>query len=175
MRRSLIAPCILLLCSLMNAGCAASRPFARGGVEVSSATLSGLNASQTGSALPARLDPDAEVLMAIGPMPAPQPEAAPVTGPVLTGGASFYHPSLNGNLTANGETYSDHALTAASLTLKFGTRVRVTNLANQRSVVVRINDRGPYVRGRVIDLTRRAASELGFVQQGVTKVRIEPI
>ncbi len=106
-------------------------------------------------------------------MVAPKPEAAPVAGPVLFGGASFYHPSLNGNLTANGETYTDHALTAASLTLKFGTRVRVTNLVNQKNVVVRINDRGPYIRGRVIDLTRRAANELGFVQQGVTKVRIE--
>ena len=94
---------------------------------------------------------------------------------MLTGGASFYHPSLNGNLTANGERYSDHDLTAASLTLKFGTRVRVTNLANQKNVVVRINDRGPYVRGRIIDLTRRAANELGFVQQGVTKVRIETL
>jgi len=107
-------------------------------------------------------------------LPAPKPEVA-VVGPVLTGGASFYHPSLNGNLTANGETYSDRALTAASLTLKFGTRVRVTNLANQKNVVVTINDRGPYVRGRIIDLTRRAANALGFVQQGVTKVRIEPL
>ena len=163
MRRSLIAPCLLLLCTLINAGCAASRPFARGGVEVSSATPSGP------SAWPAKLGPDAEVSIALGP------EAAPAAGPVLTGGASFYHPSLNGNLTANGERYSDHDLTAASLTLKFGTRVRVTNLANQKNVVVRINDRGPYVRGRIIDLTRRAANELGFVQQGVTKVRIETL
>jgi rare lipoprotein A len=153
-----------MLCSLLNAGCAATRPFAHGGVEVSIASP----AQSAPIAWPAKLGPDAEV-----PMVAPKPEAVPVAGPVLFGGASFYHPSLNGNLTANGETYTDHALTAASLTLKFGTRVRVTNLVNQKNVVVRINDRGPYIRGRVIDLTRRAANELGFVQQGVTNVRIE--
>jgi len=66
-------------------------------------------------------------------------------------------------------------LTAAHRTLEFGTRVRVTNLANLKSVVVTINDRGPYVSGRIIDLSRRAASALGFLRDGVTRVRVEPL
>jgi len=91
------------------------------------------------------------------------------------GTASFYHPALVGHLTANGDRYSDLALTAAHRTLDLGTRVRVTNLANSRSVVVTVNDRGPYVRGRIIDLSRRAALMLGFVQQGVARVKIDPL
>ena len=66
-------------------------------------------------------------------------------------------------------------MTAASRTLDFGTRVRVTNLVNSKSVVVTINDRGPYVTGRIIDLSRRAASRLGFVEEGLTRVRIDPL
>ncbi len=160
MRRFPLAPCLLILSALLSAECAASLPLARndrGGVEL-------------GSAWPAKLDPDAGV-----PIFAPKAELASCVGPVLTGAASFYHPSLNGLRTANGETYSDRALTAAHLTLKFGTRVRVTNLENHRNVVVTINDRGPYVRGRIIDLSRRAASALGFVEQGVTRVQVQPL
>lgn len=78
-------------------------------------------------------------------------------------------------MTANGETFSSQLLTAASRTLDFGTRVRVTNLSNLKSVVVTINDRGPYVNGRIIDLSRRAASVLGFVRDGVARVRVEPL
>lgn len=68
-----------------------------------------------------------------------------------------------------------NALTAAHRTLPFGTRVRVTNLGNGRSVVVRINDRGPFVRGRIIDLSRHAAERLGFTRQGVTRVEVRVI
>ena len=91
------------------------------------------------------------------------------------GAASYYHSALNGRRTANGETYDDRELTAAHLTLDFGTRVRVTNLANAKSVVVKVNDRGPFVRGRIIDLSRRAASVLGFVRRGVARVRVDPL
>jgi len=91
------------------------------------------------------------------------------------GKASFYHPSLDGRPTASGATFDSHLLTAAHRTLQFGTKVRVTNLVNLKSVVVTINDRGPFVDGRIIDLTRRAATALGFVQRGITRVRIEPI
>jgi peptidoglycan lytic transglycosylase len=97
------------------------------------------------------------------------------SGPSQTGSASYYHPSLNGLMTANGETFDDSRLTAAHRTLRFGTRVRVTNLSNSKSVVVKINDRGPFVAGRIIDLSRRAANALGFVQKGVTRVRVQPL
>ena len=96
-------------------------------------------------------------------------------GAIQVGVASFYHSSLVGNLTANGERYDEGALTAAHRTLDLGTRVRVTNLENHRSVVVTVNDRGPYAKGRIIDLSRRAARVLGFVHDGVTKVKVEPL
>ena len=78
-------------------------------------------------------------------------------------------------MTASGQEFSSLLMTAAHRTLEFGTRVRVTNLVNLRSVIVTINDRGPYVNGRIIDLSRRAAAALGFVRDGVTRVRVEPL
>lgn len=90
-----------------------------------------------------------------------------------TGLAAYYHGSFHGRRTANGESFDHNALTAAHKTLPFGTLVRVINLTNLRSVVVRVNDRGPLQKNRVIDLTRRAASLLGFVTRGMTSVKIE--
>ncbi len=92
---------------------------------------------------------------------------------VQYGLASFYADKFNGRRTASGEIFSNDRLTAAHLTLPFGSMVKVTNLENHRSIVVRINDRGPYVEGRIIDLTRTAATMLGFVQQGTARVKIE--
>lgn len=89
------------------------------------------------------------------------------------GKASFYADKFEGRPTANGETYRHKKLTAAHKTLPFGTRVRVTNLANQKQVEVIVNDRGPYAEGRVIDLSKSAAEALGFVQQGLADVSIE--
>jgi rare lipoprotein A len=89
--------------------------------------------------------------------------------------ASYYADAHHGRRTANGERFDMHALTAAHRTLPFGTRVKVTNLDNGRSVVVRINDRGPYVEGRVIDLSQAAARELRFLDRGTTRVRLEVI
>ena len=86
-----------------------------------------------------------------------------------TGRASWY--SLTSR-TASGERCDPSALTAAHPSLPFGTKVKVENLKNGRTVVVRINDRGPFVGGRVIDLTKAAASRLGFVSAGIAKVRI---
>jgi rare lipoprotein A len=86
--------------------------------------------------------------------------------------ASYYHDSLHGNLTASGEPYDREALTAAHRSLPFGTRIRVTNLENERSVILTINDRGPFVAGRIVDLSRRAARELGSVEAGIVKVTI---
>ncbi len=92
---------------------------------------------------------------------------------VLTGRASYYAESLAGNLTASGEPYEPDSLVAAHRDLPFGTRIRVTNLRNGRSVQLRVIDRGPFVDGRVLDVSRRAAELLGFVKRGLTRVRIE--
>lgn len=92
-----------------------------------------------------------------------------------TGKASFYADKFEGSPTASGEKYKHSKLTAAHKTLPFGTKVRVTNLANNETVDVVINDRGPYVDGRVIDLSKSAAEKLGFVNQGLAEVKIEVI
>ncbi len=89
-----------------------------------------------------------------------------------SGMASWYGGNFHGRRTANGETYNMNALTAAHKTLPFGTRVRVTNTRNGDSVVVRINDRGPFVGGRVIDLSRAAASQIGVTSSGVAPVKL---
>lgn len=92
---------------------------------------------------------------------------------VQTGHASYYHDSLHGRRTANGERYDRHALTAAHRTLPLGTMLRVINLSNQKSVLVRVNDRGPYAAGRALDLSRAAAATLGYISRGTTQVRME--
>ena len=89
------------------------------------------------------------------------------------GMASWYGPGFHGRLTANGERYNQNGLTAAHKSLPFGTQVRVTNLNNGRSVTVRINDRGPFIRGRVIDLSKGAANVIGLVNSGVAPVQLE--
>lgn len=86
--------------------------------------------------------------------------------------ASYYGKRFHGRKTANGERYNMHGLTAAHRTLAFGSTVRVTNLSTGRWVVVRINDRGPFVKGRIIDLSYAAAKRLGMLSQGVVKVRV---
>jgi rare lipoprotein A len=93
----------------------------------------------------------------------------------LTGLASYYHGVFQGRRTASGETLNQNALTAAHRTLPFGTLVRVINLRNQRSVVLRVTDRGPMNKERVIDVTQRAARELGFLALGITWVKIEVV
>lgn len=92
---------------------------------------------------------------------------------VFEGAASWYGREQHGHLTASGERFDMNALTAAHPTLRMGTRLRVTNLRNGRQVVVRINDRGPYSRGRVLDLSYAAARVLGMINAGVVSVRAE--
>ena len=92
---------------------------------------------------------------------------------VVQGAASWYGPGFYGRTTANGERFSKGTLTAAHRTLPFGTKVRVTNLSNGRSVVVRINDRGPFKYHRVIDLAHGAASQLQMMQAGEVPVKLE--
>ena len=88
------------------------------------------------------------------------------------GVASFY---TEDEWTASGERFNTHAMTAAHPSLPFGTRLRVTNVTNGRSVVVRINDRGPYVHGRAVDLSESAAETLGMVERGVAKVKLDVV
>lgn len=89
--------------------------------------------------------------------------------------ASYYADKFVGRTTASGEKYTHKKLTAAHKTLPFGTKVRVKNLANGEKVVVRINDRGPFVKGRIIDLSKSAARKLDFIDKGVTKVEIKVV
>lgn len=105
------------------------------------------------------------------PAPAPLPLATPSSGHVTT--ASWYGPGFQGRRTSSGETFNRNDLTAASRTLPLGSRVRVTNLSTGQSVVVRVNDRGPYVRGRGIDLSQRAADRIGVARRGVARVQID--
>lgn len=99
----------------------------------------------------------------------------PAGAALQTGHASWYARKFEGRRTANGERYNGHALTAAHRTLPFGTYVRVTSLSTTRSVVVRINDRGPFVKGRIIDLSYAAASALGLTRASSMDVRIERV
>ena len=89
--------------------------------------------------------------------------------------ASWYGPKFHGRITANGELFDQMALTAAHKKLKFGTLLRITNPKNNKSVVVRINDRGPYIFGRQLDLSKAAALELGMIEKGVLKLKVEEI
>ena len=89
--------------------------------------------------------------------------------------ASWYGPRFHGRLTANGEIYDQNAFTAAHKSLRFGTLLRVTNTRTNKSVIVRINDRGPYIPGRQIDLSKAAAEELDVISTGVKKLKIEEI
>jgi len=97
----------------------------------------------------------------------------PVSGQKTTGYASYYADKFEGRITASGEKYFHQKMTAAHLSLPFGSIVKVTHLGNKNTVVVRINDRGPFVEGRIIDLSRSAAQELDFIHDGIAKVQIE--
>jgi len=91
------------------------------------------------------------------------------------GRASYYGARHHGKKTASGERFDQHALTAAHRSLPFGSRVLVTNLRNDKRVVVRINDRGPFVKGRIIDLSRKAAAQIDMLRAGVVPVRVEQL
>ena len=99
--------------------------------------------------------------------------AWPVMAGTEEGSASYYADSLSGNPTASGEPYDKNALTAAHRTLPFDTMVKVTNLDNGKTVVVRINDRGPHSKSRIIDVSGAAAKQLGLIDSGTAKVRVE--
>jgi rare lipoprotein A len=98
--------------------------------------------------------------------------AAPAWAVNQRGVASWYGPRFHGRRAASGEVFNEHELTAAHRTLPFGTVVRVTNLENGRSVVVRINDRGPYVKGTILDLSHAAAQRLDIIRQGRARIAL---
>lgn len=89
--------------------------------------------------------------------------------------ASWYGPKFHGKFTANGEVYDQMALTAAHKSLSFGTLLKITNPKNGKAVIVRINDRGPYIEGRELDLSKGAAIELGILEKGVARVKIQEV
>jgi rare lipoprotein A len=113
--------------------------------------------------------------------PAPAPVAAPASvaktsgDHQLEGKAAYYSNRFNGRKTASGQRFNNAAMTTAHNTLPFGTRVKVTNTKNNKSVVVRVNDRGPSTPGRVFDLTRAAAGKLGYVRAGLADVKAEVV
>ena len=109
------------------------------------------------------------------PSPAPTASYSPPPSRGKLEVASWYGPGFVGHLTSDGETFNPNELTAASKTLPIGSRIRVTNTGNGRSVVVRINDRGPYVRGRSLDLSRGAAERIGLTKEGVCRVRVKVV
>lgn len=97
------------------------------------------------------------------------------TAQIQTGKASFYADKFDGHPTASGEKYRHNKLTGAHKTLPFGTKVRITNTANNAVVEIIINDRGPYVEGRIVDVSKSAAEKLGFINQGLADVTLEVI
>ncbi|MDJ0978045.1 MAG: septal ring lytic transglycosylase RlpA family protein [Erythrobacter sp.] len=120
--------------------------------------------------LPIEAAPGAVDLATIEP-----PRGPTVLRSLGTGVASYYGKRFHGRRTANGERFDMNAMTAAHKTLPFGTHVRVTNRRNGKSVTVRINDRGPFIRGRTIDLSRAAAREIGLIQSGHARVTMEVV
>ena len=96
-------------------------------------------------------------------------------GETQTGLAAYYSGRLNGRRTASGERYNQDAMTTAHQTLPFGTRVKITNTKNNKSVVLRVNDRGPTQQGRIVDVSRRAARSLGFLKQGLVDSKLEVV
>ena len=94
-------------------------------------------------------------------------------GVIEKGKASYYADKYHGRTTASGEVFNQQALSAAHQTLGFGSRVKVTNISNNKSVIVTINDRGPFIRGRIIDLSKKAFSQIASVKQGVIDVTVQ--
>src|SRR5215470_11046104 len=122
-------------------------------------------------------------VLAFGQTPAKPGAPAAAPGAALTGAvgetqsglAAYYSRRLNGRRTASGERFNNGALTTAHQTLPFGTKVKVTNAKNNRSVVLRVNDRGPTQPGRIVDVSRAAAERLGIVRAGLTEVKLEVV
>ncbi len=153
--RPLFLHIVVLAAAIACAGCASSPRFA---------TRSSPPNPSAGKTTESRPPPDA-------PKPARNPSGKVLL--TLEGVASYYADDYHGKLTSNGEVFNMNDLTAAHRTFPFGTNVRVTNLENKKTVVVRINDRGPFKDGRIIDLSLAAAKELDLIPSGTARVKLE--
>jgi rare lipoprotein A len=131
-----------------------------------------------GSMPPPAIAPATEtpVTVLVPSAPSTAPEEVPAKTPTVhVGDASWYGPGFSGKTTASGEVFDETKMTAAHKTLPLGTKAKVTNLKDGKSVQVEINDRGPYAQGRIIDLSQAAAKALGIIDRGVVKVRVESL
>ena len=142
-------------------------------LSVAGSLLASSALAQSASA-PAAAAKPAEVAPAPAPTPAPATAVA-ASGDAMSGTSAWYGRKFNGRKTASGQRFNADAMTAAHPTLPFGTRVKVTNTKNNRSVVVVINDRGPSTPGRMLDVTQAAATRLGFVRAGTADVKLEVV
>jgi rare lipoprotein A (RlpA)-like double-psi beta-barrel protein len=149
----------LLIVSLLGQSCTSVATMSRVNIPYAEPDALRVKAAPTGEAQIQKVDL----------VNAPQPASKHA----LRGEASWYGPGFHGKKTASGEIYDQMKLTAAHKTLPLGTKTRVTNVENGNTVQVEINDRGPFVQGRVIDLSRAAARVLGFIQSGTAPVRLE--
>jgi rare lipoprotein A len=148
--------------------------WSRGGISTSeSQSVSSSTEKPQTHTFPREIPPIAKVPSESEVPPIAKIPASPQPTITETGLASWYGSRHHGKRTASGEIFNQDKFTAAHRTLPWDTRVKVTNLANGKSVEVRINDRGPFSKGRIIDLSRAAARSLGMVEQGITTVRIE--
>jgi rare lipoprotein A (peptidoglycan hydrolase) len=140
---------------LMILGCGAAPRFTEKGTRDRDESSRPREIARVKEEQPARVAPSSKVLL------------------TLEGVVSYYAHDFQGKLTSNGETFNMNDLTAAHRTFPFGTKVRVTNLENDKSVIVRVNDRGPFVEGRIMDLSMGAAKEIGLIKNGTTQARLE--
>jgi rare lipoprotein A len=169
----------LVCCAVLSAGCASSAQETIG-VKIDDQPLfsvkteaSKVEEVQTKELrIEGKTDQKSEVAALPNIAAVPAVPAVPA-GTAATGLASYYAAKFQGRRTANGETFNSKLLTAAHLTLPFGTKLRVTNLQNMKSVIVRVNDRGPHVSGRIVDLSRAAAELIGITRTGLAKVELE--
>ena len=115
----------------------------------------------------------AAMLLALPAGAEPNFDRASQAGPFQVGTGSWYGPGFHGKVTANGEIFDQNKLTAAHRTLPLPSTIAVTNLANNRSLILRVNDRGPYIEGRIVDVSKRAAQILGFEKEGLATLQLE--
>lgn len=150
----MLQTCGITALGLMLVGCASSPRFATRSTPPAPRSEGTTEAAKPDETRPTR-NPSGKILL------------------TLEGVASFYADDYHGRQTSNGEVFDMNDLTAAHRTFPFGTKVRVTNLENKKSVVVRVNDRGPFKEGRIIDLSLAAAKELDLIKTGTAKVKLE--
>ncbi|HKF25291.1 MAG TPA: septal ring lytic transglycosylase RlpA family protein [Candidatus Acidoferrum sp.] len=163
-----LVPAIFCCGSLAATGCAGRRPVAAGAPPPAVRSSTAAPPVESSRRSPATPRPG-------GAAPRDRPERTRADGYSEEGNASWYGPPFHGRRASNGEIYDMNKLTAAHRTMAFNTMVRVTNLSNGKSVVVRITDRGPFVENRIIDLSRAAAQEIESIGPGVVPVRLEVV